>query len=176
MRRFFLGGSLVSPLPSPDGAGRQGPRSDATAADKTESLGNIIKAAVGDAVRSTDSFTVRQVNPQSLKLEPVPTSLLPVPRLEYGLDRALFNPGVYLLQDTRSKVYNFDPYLATIMPIQQFDFNALKRYITSSKDTTLTAMAAKHRKKYCGSTSSMTAPSRSAIAASWSAESWARAP
>ncbi|CCF42577.1 mitochondrial membrane protein Pet127 [Colletotrichum higginsianum] len=42
------------------------------------------------------------------------------------------------------------------MPINEFDFNALKKYVTSSKDNTLVGLAAKLRKKYTGSTSSMT--------------------
>lgn len=79
-----------------------------------------------------------------------------VPCLQYGLDRALFNPGPYLLQDDRSKVYNFDPYLSRIMPAEEFDFEALKKYITSSKDETLISMARDHKCKYTGSTSSMT--------------------
>ncbi|OLN84905.1 mRNA degradation protein pet127, mitochondrial [Colletotrichum chlorophyti] len=60
------------------------------------------------------------------------------------------------MQDPRSRVYNFDPYLSNIMPINEFDFNALKKYVTSSKDTTLFGLAAKLGKKYSGSTSSMT--------------------
>ncbi|TPX09668.1 uncharacterized protein E0L32_009141 [Thyridium curvatum] len=101
-------------------------------------------------------FKVQKVNSNNLKLTPVPSPQPPVPRLQYGLDRALFNPGVYHLQDPRSRVYNFDPYLATIMPIHEFDFKALKEYITSSKDNTLISIAAEHKKKYTGSTSSMT--------------------
>lgn len=61
------------------------------------------------------------------------------------------------MQDPRSRVYNFDPYLATIMPVEEFDYDALKEYITSSKDTKLRDLAAAHKKKYCGSTSSLTA-------------------
>ncbi len=117
----------------------------------------VIKAVTRSSNRKTHELVIRQIDPRALRLEPVPTDMPQVPKLEYGLDRALFNPGVYLMQDPRSKVYNFDPYLASIMPIQQFDFNALKQYITSSKDSNLVAMAAKYGKKYCGSTSSMTA-------------------
>ncbi|KAJ5570285.1 mitochondrial translation protein [Penicillium hispanicum] len=80
----------------------------------------------------------------------------PVPRLSFGLDRVLFNPGVYQLRDPRSRVYNFDPYLGAIMPVTEFDFNALKDYITSSKDETLRDIAVKEKKKYVGSSSSMT--------------------
>ncbi|KAJ5613110.1 hypothetical protein N7510_006304 [Penicillium lagena] len=65
-------------------------------------------------------------------------------------------PGVYHLRDPRSRVYNFDPYLGSIMPVTEFDFEALKAYITSSKDETLRDIAVKHQKKYVGSSSSMT--------------------
>ncbi|KAI0969739.1 Pet127-domain-containing protein [Xylaria arbuscula] len=97
-----------------------------------------------------------KVHPHDLSLFPIATAQPPVPSLSYDLERALFNPGVYQLQDTRSRVYNFDPYLSEIMPIAEFDFNALKQYVTSSKDTTLISIAKEHQKKYTGSTSSMT--------------------
>ncbi|KAI1407455.1 mitochondrial protein Pet127-domain-containing protein [Hypoxylon sp. FL1857] len=42
------------------------------------------------------------------------------------------------------------------MPIQEFDFNALKQYVTSSKDSNLIRIAKEHGKRYTGSTSSMT--------------------
>lgn len=96
------------------------------------------------------------IHAKELELTPVEREQPPVPALSYGLDRVLFNPGVYHLQDPRSRVYNFDPYLAGIMPVKEFDFDALKQYITSSKDTTLINVAAEQGKKYAGSTSSMT--------------------
>ncbi|KAL3457826.1 mitochondrial protein Pet127-domain-containing protein [Aspergillus heterothallicus] len=80
----------------------------------------------------------------------------PVPNLSYGLDRVLFNPGVYQLRDPRTRVHNFDPYLGSIMPVTEFDFAALKDYVTSSSDNTLRDLAIKHKRKYIGSTSSMT--------------------
>ena len=43
------------------------------------------------------------------------------------------------------------------MPVQDFDFNALKGYITSSKDEALKQLARQYGKRYIGSTSSMTA-------------------
>ncbi|KAK6350730.1 hypothetical protein TWF718_003915 [Orbilia javanica] len=76
--------------------------------------------------------------------------------LSHGLDRVLFNPGVTFLRDPRSRVYNFDPYLDSIMPVDEFDFDALGDYITSSKDTTLIDLARESNRKYVGSTSSMT--------------------
>ncbi|KAM3071947.1 hypothetical protein ACMFMG_008413 [Clarireedia jacksonii] len=103
------------------------------------------------------SFQVQSVDASSLSLTPVQKRQPPVPGLSYGLERALFNPGVYHLQDPRSRVFNFDPYLQTIMPVSEFDFTALKQYITSSRDTTLIDTAIAEGKKYTGSTSSMTA-------------------
>ncbi|KAI1131900.1 mitochondrial protein Pet127-domain-containing protein [Nemania abortiva] len=97
-----------------------------------------------------------KVHPDELSLVPIETVRPAVPSLSYGLERVLFNPGVYQLQDPRSRVYNFDPYLSQIMPVNEFDFNALKEYITSSKDNTLISIAKEHQKKYTGSTSSMT--------------------
>ncbi|RYO89543.1 hypothetical protein DL766_008679 [Monosporascus sp. MC13-8B] len=100
-------------------------------------------------------LTISKVNSNTLTLAPIDAPRAPVPSLSYGLERVLFNPGVYYLQDPRSRVYNFDPYLSNIMPIQEFDFNALKQYVTSSKDSTLISIAKEYGKKYTGSTSSM---------------------
>ncbi|KAH7165954.1 mitochondrial protein Pet127-domain-containing protein [Dactylonectria macrodidyma] len=105
-----------------------------------------------------EGLVVNTISPRTLRLTPVEEDqTLDVPTLAHDLDRVLFNPGVYDLQDRRSRVYNFDPHLASIMPAKEFDFNALKEYITSSKDVKLRTLCAKHEKKYCGSTSSMTA-------------------
>jgi hypothetical protein len=100
---------------------------------------------------------LKTVSANDLKLVPVEKSQEAVPTLSYGLERVLFNPGVYHLQDPRSRVFNFDPYLQTIMPVNEFDFNALKEYITSSRDESLLGIAKEQKKKYTGSTSSMTA-------------------
>lgn len=99
---------------------------------------------------------IRELNPDDIDLVPIENNQPPVAKLAHGLERVLFNQGVYDLQDPRSKVYNFDPYLANIMPIKQFDFNALQQYVTSSKDTALINVARENGKKYSGSTSSMT--------------------
>lgn len=103
------------------------------------------------------ALDVKMIRPQRLRLRPVEEDgKVQVPQLFYNLDRVLFNPGVYHMQDHRSRVFNFDPYLASIMPVDEFDFDALKAYITSSKDVKLRELSAKHGMKYCGSTSSMT--------------------
>ena len=99
---------------------------------------------------------VKTINPSELSFDPVDQGKQELPTLSYNLDRVLFNPGVYQIQDPRTHVYNFDPYLTSIMPVEEFDFDALKEYITSSKDSTLQRISKEHGKKYCGSTSSMT--------------------
>lgn len=98
--------------------------------------------------------TVKAKGLESLSLQT--TEKRKVPTLAYGLDRVLFNPGVYRLQDSRSRVYNFDPYLEKIMPITEFNFDALPPYQNSSQDKSLGDLARKFRKKYVGSTSSTT--------------------
>lgn len=98
---------------------------------------------------------VEEVSAEDFNFEPVEVSMPSVPMLAYGLDRVLFNPGVYRLQDPRTGVYNFDPYLEKIMPVDEFDFDALSEYKTSSKDEDLLAITRKLGVKFTGSTSSM---------------------
>ncbi|PYH82370.1 Pet127-domain-containing protein [Aspergillus uvarum CBS 121591] len=104
--------------------------------------------------RTTETTSGKLKARQSLKALPVKTT--DVPGLAFGLDRVLFNQGVYTLRDPRSRVYNFDPYLGSIMPVTEFDFQALKDYITSSKDKQLHSLAREAGRKYIGSSSSMT--------------------
>lgn len=108
------------------------------------------------AQRGTTKHEIETIEANELELIPIDKEPPKVPSLAYGLERVLFNPGVYHLQEPRSRVFNFDPYLQTIMPVSEFDFNALKQYITSSRDKTLLSKAKEEVKKYTGSTSSMT--------------------
>src|SRR5690242_5252848 len=101
------------------------------------------------------NIEIKRTTPEDFQFEPVDVHKPPVPMLAYGLDRVLFNPGVYRLQDPRTGVYNFDPYLEKIMPVDEFDFDALSEYKTSSKDQDLLAVTRKLGVKYTGSTSSM---------------------
>lgn len=120
---------------------------------------DVVKDKTGDLGwgLSKTKRSIKKVKTRNVGLEPVHVDTAPVPHVQYGLDRVLFNEGVYVLQDPRTRVFNFDPYLASIMPVNEFDFEALKQYVTSSKDTTLIGVAKKHNKKFTGSTSSMTA-------------------
>ena len=53
-------------------------------------------------------------------------------------------------------MFNFDPYLEKIMPVQEFDFNTLTLFVSPSKDNLLAKIAAEAGQKYVASTSSMT--------------------
>jgi len=111
---------------------------------------------VPDPFSKLEADQLRTVKAENLAITPLDEDVFPVPGLSHDLSRVLFNPGVYQLQDPRSRVYNFDPYLQHIMPVTEFDFNALKDYITSSKDDTLSKIASQRGRKYLGSSSSMT--------------------
>ncbi|KAI7087714.1 Pet127-domain-containing protein [Hortaea werneckii] len=120
---------------------------------ESEPLQSTLPPAAPTKIESTDinSFNASDLVVNALNIEQPP--VLP---LQYGLDRALFNQGVYQLQDAHSRVYNFDPYLQKVMPITEFDFNALQEYKTSSQDKALSSLAKQHGSKFIGSTSSMT--------------------
>ncbi|ORY16181.1 mitochondrial protein Pet127-domain-containing protein [Clohesyomyces aquaticus] len=102
-----------------------------------------------------ENLEIEILSPQDLLFEPIDIRIPPVPMLAHGLDRVLFNPGVYRLQDPRSRIYNFDPYLEKIMPASEFNFDALSEYKTSSKDEDLLAITRNLGTKFTGSTSSM---------------------
>jgi hypothetical protein len=110
----------------------------------------------GNETKAPEPQNLTITLPKDLNITPLDVPQPPVPGLEYDLDRVLFNPGVYQLQDPHSRVFNFDPYLQRIMPVVEFDYNALKEYKTSSQDVALAAIAKENNKRYIGSTSSMT--------------------
>jgi hypothetical protein len=105
------------------------------------------------AVLSGDD--VRKVQAKTHVLTALPIKTSAIPELRHDLSRVLFNPGVYELQDPRSRVWNFDPYLGSLMPPSEFNYEALNRYVTSSEDVVLRDVALEHNKRYIGSTSSM---------------------
>ncbi|KAK4055596.1 hypothetical protein OIV83_000142 [Microbotryomycetes sp. JL201] len=82
---------------------------------------------------------------------------VPVASLSHGLTRVLFNPGVHFLRDPRSGVYNFPRELEDLPPVEEFDFDKLPQYVTSSKDGMLVDLAKQAQKPFVGSTSSVVA-------------------
>lgn len=79
-----------------------------------------------------------------------------IPRLAHKLDRTLFSPGVHFLQDPRTRIYNFSPYLKNIIKYEDFNFDLVEKFVTVSKDNTLLNAAIENGKKFYSSTSSMT--------------------
>ncbi|KAF5382603.1 hypothetical protein D9615_002963 [Tricholomella constricta] len=79
----------------------------------------------------------------------------PIATLAHGLDRVLFNPGVHWLQDPRSRVYNFPPYLENIPKVTDFAFERLSGFIKSSRDEDLWSLARRENRTFAGSTSSL---------------------
>ncbi|KAI7475835.1 Pet127-domain-containing protein [Hortaea werneckii] len=120
---------------------------------ESEPLQSTLPPAAPTKIESTD---INSLNASELVVNALNIEQPPVLPLQYGLDRALFNQGVYQLQDAHSRVYNFDHYLQKVMPITEFDFNALSEYKTSSQDEALSSLAEQHGSKFIGSTSSMT--------------------
>jgi hypothetical protein len=137
-------------------------RQIAAGRDSADCVATDASRKLKEAVVAPDPFSklepdhLQKVKAQDLVISPVNENVLPVPGLSHDLSRVLFNPGIYQLQDPRSRVFNFDPYLQQIMPVTEFDFDALKDYITSSKDDTLSKIASERGRKYVGSSSSMT--------------------
>ncbi|KAF9219174.1 Pet127-domain-containing protein [Gyrodon lividus] len=85
-----------------------------------------------------------------------PSEHKPIARLAHGLDRVLFNPGVHWLQDPRSRVYNFSPWIESIPKVTDFAFERITGFVKSSKDTDLHTLAKRHKRPFAGSTSSLT--------------------
>lgn len=79
-----------------------------------------------------------------------------IPKLAHALDRVLFSPGVHFLQDPRTRIYNFTPYLKKIISINDFDFTKVQGFVQVSLDTTLLDEAIRLNKRFYSSTSSMT--------------------
>ncbi|GAA6014895.1 hypothetical protein JCM10207_002215 [Rhodosporidiobolus poonsookiae] len=86
---------------------------------------------------------------------PPPAGPVPIATLAHSLDRVLFNPGVHFLRDPRTGVYNFDPEALENVPrVDEFAFDKLPQYVTSSRDEMLKSIAESEGRTFVGSTSS----------------------
>ncbi|KIK28182.1 hypothetical protein PISMIDRAFT_7693 [Pisolithus microcarpus 441] len=85
-----------------------------------------------------------------------PSEHKPIAQLAHGLSRVLFNPGVHWLQDPRSRVYNFTPWLEAIPKVNDFAFERITGFVRSSQDNDLHILAKQHNRPFVGSTSSLT--------------------
>lgn len=148
-------GSVIRRVASEPAAPPEEPPPEAFKSLKTALLGTPRPTKNRKSREPREPLEISVMFADDLEFKPVDVEIPPVPMLSYGLDRVLFNPGVYLLQDPRSHIYNFDPYLEKIMPVSEFDFDALSEYKTSSKDEELLAITQQSGAKFTGSTSSM---------------------
>ena len=81
----------------------------------------------------------------------------PIPSLTGSLSRVLFQPYNPLwLRCPRTGVYNFPSHLEDIHPPEEFAFDRLPPYLTSSKDEELIKFTKINSCRYLGSTSTMT--------------------
>ncbi|KAG9315444.1 hypothetical protein JVU11DRAFT_3055 [Chiua virens] len=85
-----------------------------------------------------------------------PSEHKPIAQLAHGLDRVLFNPGIYWLRDPRSRIYNFTPWLESIPSVTDFAFERVTGFVKSSMDNDLWKVAKQHKRPFAGSTSSLT--------------------
>ncbi|OCB89863.1 hypothetical protein A7U60_g2892 [Sanghuangporus baumii] len=88
------------------------------------------------------------------EIEP-PTGRAAISTLAHGLERVLFNPGVHWVQDSRSRVYNFTPYVQNVPDMKDFGFERLPPFIRSSRDAVMRNLATAKGKRFAGSTSSL---------------------
>lgn len=107
----------------------------------------------GKRIEFTRKFTPKDLpinivsNPQ---LESVRT-------LSNGLERVLFNQGVHFLCDSRTNVYNFDPFLRNVVQPESFDYDCIPKFVSASGDEALRQLGVANDSRYISSTSSMTA-------------------
>ena len=103
------------------------------------------------------SYRFGRLHDTDTAVEPVkPLRNMHVAKLEHGLDRVLFNPGVHWLRDQRTGTFNYTPEIQRVLDVDLFDYTTLPPYVTSSRDKELLYITKRQKKKYCGSTSSLT--------------------
>lgn len=101
----------------------------------------------------------RKFTPKDLPINVVSNPQLgSVRTLSNGLERVLFNQGVHFLCDSRTNVYNFDPFLKNVAQPESFDFDCVPKFVSASEDEALRQLGIANGSRYISSTSSMTAP------------------
>lgn len=123
-----------------------------------ESQDNVTSTPKMDIASSYESKRSCFLDHKQIELKEVEQPDQPAPPvLEHNLDRVLFSPGIHILKDERTNVYNFDPSLESVMSIRDFDFTKVTPFIPSAQDTRLSQIAKESGKKFTSSTSSLTA-------------------
>ncbi|RCK56000.1 hypothetical protein Cantr_05639 [Candida viswanathii] len=79
-----------------------------------------------------------------------------IAQLAHNLDRVLFSPGVHFLQDPRTRIYNFSPFLKKVISYEDFNFELIPGFTPASKHSILLENARNLKKQFYSSTSAMT--------------------
>ncbi|KAH0832338.1 hypothetical protein J3R83DRAFT_13354 [Lanmaoa asiatica] len=149
---------IVPAASNPSSSGRALPphripyvrRTEGYISDQAEQCNSVLRGA------SRDFLTCKyNQNDGSVDVES-PSEHKPIAQLAHGLDRVLFNPGVYWLRDPRSRIYNFTPWLESIPAVTDFAFERVTGFVKSSMDNDLWKIAKQHKRPFAGSTSSLT--------------------
>ena len=94
------------------------------------------------------------LNAKRISIEKItPLKDASVATLAHGLERVLFSPGIHWLQDPQSGFYNFPQHVQQVMPKEQFNFEALPRFVKPSMDPDLRELLKRTGKTFAGSTS-----------------------
>lgn len=137
-------------------AGEQTVPSDADM-DEALQLADAESPAVKAKDVPLDDLDHVELTAKDVPISPVaPPREAPIARLGRRLDQVLFRPGVHMLRDPRTGVWNFSPDLGNIPTPDEFAFHRLPQYITASQDEELAEMAQGDGLKYFGSTSTLT--------------------
>lgn len=93
---------------------------------------------------------------EEIPLAVVPSSeQIQSPHLQHDLDRALFSPGVHVLKDQRTNIYNFPSYLEPVVSVRNFDFSKVPATSTPSQDKSLSQLAFEQKKTFATSTTAI---------------------
>ncbi|BAO41068.1 putative mitochondrial translation system component PET127 [Kluyveromyces marxianus DMKU3-1042] len=95
------------------------------------------------------------------QLTPVPKEytgeLSKPPTLKHSLTQCLYQPmNIVPLRDNRTSVFNFTPFLESLIDVEDFDFDGISPFIPPSQDPKLAKITENMDKRYFSSTSSMT--------------------
>ncbi|SAL97925.1 hypothetical protein [Absidia glauca] len=115
----------------------------------------LIEPSLSDETIQDLDDTWRPLDPHSKYQRIYPNTIIPVATLAHGLEQTLFRPGVHPIKDFETKKRRFSQYLENITNPDDFDYEAMQPYRTSSKDEKLIEMARDQGARFVGSTSSL---------------------
>ncbi|KAH9947599.1 mitochondrial protein Pet127-domain-containing protein [Amylocystis lapponica] len=106
------------------------------------------KRRVDGILSPDDGFVVQDATPKSERP--------PIAKLTHGLERVLHNPGVHWVEDPRSGHHNFSSWVGSVPKVDDFAFDRVSGFVTSSHDEDLLTLAKQEGCMFAGSTSSLT--------------------